>query len=178
MKKLLTILLLIFVCSNVYAEIDKPTYQVGVRVVGSRYEDECNSYIRRELRKHSDVEVTDTSNRFIIELWVIRNISFTTGQPTGYSVAYVFLEKFSSSHLFSILNLSRKPLEEEHEEKLKDIIDSHEICLGMYLQSGSLNDLEKICKDIVLQFDGFLENRRQMGQGLEEAIRKLEKIAN
>ncbi|MBW8041535.1 MAG: hypothetical protein FVQ85_16280 [Planctomycetes bacterium] len=176
MKKLLTILLLIFVSANEYAGKEKqnPTYQVEVEV---SYDDDfvknqINSYIKRELRKLGDVEVLKPSNRYVIHLSVLKAKNMT-GYVTGYSISFVFTEKVS--HWEFILDAVEKTISKD----AKSFVSRKQFYLTNSIILGSIQGLEEMCKNIVVAFDTtVVEPERVSTQKLKELKKRIKNKIN
>ena len=123
------------------------------------------SYLRRELRSFTDVEIVEDKPVWIINVVALETIN-KAGHKTGVALSTIILRPFQNQYLSSYFEPSKKELGLHMTSGLSQ-------AYGPYLHIGPEDDLEKICKSVVTRFDSqFLEDDRTFYQQLKELTRK------
>jgi hypothetical protein len=157
MRKLIGVVLSLLisghaVCQDIPKE--RPTVTVGINVGGD--EDSkgmITSYIKREFRKISDVEITDNNPEIYI-LVVAVSTTTKSGIPTGYALSFTVLNRTDNQFTSNVIDASsiepymRKVLESSLARPLSGLI------VNQLIQVTDTTSLEDACSKVVAKIDG------------------------
>ena len=165
MKKLylFSLLMLIFITGDTYAPGDagdNPQHKVHVSVMCDDHNTKLfiESHVKRELRSLVDVDVVELdmeTNDFIIRIIAIGEIH----KISEVAVSATFLYFFDKDKYGELVNQNRVRNHKYERAMLnyRLFFNTHTI-----LHTAMTKDLDKICKDIIVQFDiKMLEPERQ-----------------
>jgi hypothetical protein len=138
MKKL--ILLILIVCGMSFlgfGQSFKFVVNVDVQLREKDLQDKVESYVTRELRSLGDVEISNKDPFYTIRILGLKDRT-VGGRSLGYTLSTVIIWHSTC------LTPSAKTVQDTYP---CEIFDDH------YIRSGSDDDLQDLCKDIVTNFD-------------------------
>ena len=138
-------------------EKQKPKFEVGVSVTCDDENTKAfiESHIKRELRSLQDVEIVDVGK---YELSIVAIETKASGRKTGnIAVASMCLRQYNSDTILNKL-MDAYPVNTKGYNELRDsgvILDLMLIYdkTKLILNTGMREDLDEICKEIVVDFD-------------------------
>ena len=155
MKQLLIFFILMFIVGfipNAYAP-DKLKFHVHLDVTCEHKDTKAfiESHIKREIRSLQDVRfVSESAENYnnIFDLWIVAiEPTYKSGSKVGNIIlAYGWREKFSNSYI-------RKSISEESWKVLEPIRSLIYINPRSVLLTDDTEDLDKMCKTLVVTFD-------------------------
>lgn len=150
------------------AEIDGWRYSAKVKVnvsASDNIKGSVSSYINRELRSLTDVEIVEKDPEWIIYILAME-LKTVGGYKSGVAISTVIVHPFYNQILSTWL-----------QPKFKDAGLNVTSSLAWYpdqwLNVGSADDLQKLSKDIVADFDTkYLEESRKSFRQMKEIMKK------
>lgn len=119
------------------------------------------SHIKRELRSLQDVEIVDTG-KYKLSIVAVAPTYKSSGQKTGsIAVSYTFLKQFYPTSVFKKLLDTHQKGTKAYDE-MRDLLYSYDIVSEFFslyhyphhgIRTGDTDDLDSICKNIVVRFD-------------------------
>ncbi|MDE0326382.1 MAG: hypothetical protein OXN27_20860 [Candidatus Poribacteria bacterium] len=134
---------------------EKFEVEVSVRCDDENTKAFIESHIKRELRSLQDVEIADTG-RYRLSILAIEFTYKTSGRKSGeIALAYVVERRFNAGPTARKLLDAYEAGTKDYDEAIDMVLDflhlRDKVNLG--LQVGMTDDLDKICKGIVVDFD-------------------------
>lgn len=130
-----------------------------------------SSYLKRELRSLTDVEIVENNPEWIINILVVE-LETVGGHKNGVAISTVITSQLRSQSLSELFQPKYSDLGLRLTSGLKKV-GSH------WLNIGSSNDLQNLCKEIVADFDTkHLEEDRKLHREMREEFLQVTKELN
>lgn len=165
---LLACLFVLAVSLSHAADTDSWKYSAKVKVnvsASNNIKGSVSSYINRELRSLTDVEIVEKDPQWIIYVLAME-LKTAGGYKSGVAISTVIFSPFNNQILSGLL-----------QPKFKDDGLNMTSNLAWYpdqwINAGSVDDLQELCKDIVANFDTkYLEESRKSFRQMKEILKK------
>ena len=136
---------------------EPPKYSTTVKLAISgddEIRNEVYSYISRELRSLSDVQIVKDKGEWVIQVVALQEQS-KTGRTVGVAISSVTLKPLLRDRyvLFILLPQIRASLSDTDYQHLLACLLESQYVRGHQVYSGSPEDLKTICQKIVANFD-------------------------
>ncbi len=160
MKINLISILFLLISSQLYAA-DPLSFRVGFVVEAEdSIKGRIESYISRELRSLGDVIQSKENYDYFLSIIALK-LRTESGYDTGVALSITIVSKFENKHMSFIL----EDLKDEDKSIAMEFTSNLYYYPYHWLQKGSNEDLQSMCKDIVADFDiKFLQSYRDIYQ--------------
>ena len=129
-----------------------------------------SSYLNRELRALNDVELVETNPEWEISV-IAMELKSVGGTKTGFALSTVILISYDNRLLCSFFEAEYKAL--EYTAAVVKETSSLYLRPSQWLNIGSTDDLQRICRDVVADFDmKHLEESRKLYRRMPDWLKK------
>jgi hypothetical protein len=154
-------------------EIPPFSASVKLEITGNELQNDIYSYISRELRSLGDVKIVNDQEEWTIQIVALQEHA-KTDRIVGIAISSVVLKHiWSEPALMSLLSQAKEKLSESGYNLLAYSLLAGCTVSNHKLLSGSPEDLQSLCKNIVVDFDAdCLKPARELHQRVIESLKE------